>query len=133
MCSNWLLMKIEEDEGGRPRRIYSIGKRQSHRKSSLRKPMIKVPPLASFICVPSTVPSLLFFIEQRIWKSSDKKIKWKMDIRRKSYTSSNDSVNFCLLGGCFILYLLIERYGNRHRDLVPNGKTVTERYRDEGV
>ncbi|CAG7878929.1 unnamed protein product, partial [Brassica rapa] len=41
MCSNWLLMKIEEDEGGRPRRIYSIGKRQSHRKSSLRKPMIK--------------------------------------------------------------------------------------------
>ncbi|KAF3537276.1 hypothetical protein F2Q69_00020607 [Brassica cretica] len=59
MCSNWLLMKIEEDEGGRPRRIYSIGKRQSHRKSSLRKPMIKVPPLASFICVPSTVPSSL--------------------------------------------------------------------------
>ncbi|CAN6812643.1 unnamed protein product [Brassica oleracea] len=42
--------------------------RQSHRKSSLRKPMIKVPPLASFICVPSTVPSLLFFIEQRIWE-----------------------------------------------------------------
>ncbi|CAN7027596.1 unnamed protein product [Brassica rapa subsp. trilocularis] len=42
MCSNWLLMKIEEDEGGRPRRIYSIGKRQSHRKSSLRKSMIKL-------------------------------------------------------------------------------------------
>ncbi|CAF1706106.1 unnamed protein product [Brassica oleracea var. botrytis] len=30
--------------------------------------MIKVPPSASFICVPSTVPSLLFFIEQRIWE-----------------------------------------------------------------
>ncbi|CAG7890029.1 unnamed protein product [Brassica rapa] len=123
MCSNWLLMKIEEDEGGRPRRIYSIAtvsqEIKPERQMQCRLAQEFDPRFQSRVI--------------GIITSSDKKIKWKMDIRRKSYTSSNDSVNFCLLGDRFILYLLIERYGNRHRDLVSVGKTVTERYRDEGV